>query len=165
MEQSWQEAEIYRVVVDAGLNGLTLDQITSGVQKAYFADGETRGVTAGTAKEEAVRRGLLGLIAKQAIVRDTAGRYLAPALQQDYLIQGLNFARAYELSERAFMLVMEYRGNYSAKELRDKLVSEGASSMDAWRAVMGNVFSNPPAFVPSNEKEKYGPDVKLKVLE
>ncbi|MEM0946887.1 MAG: hypothetical protein AAGK37_05745 [Pseudomonadota bacterium] len=165
VDRSWQETEIYRVVVGAGVHGISFDDIVSSVQSAFFSSGLASDVGTGAAQENAVRRGLIGLTEKAAIVRDTEGNYLVPAVARNYLTQDLQFSRRQELDERVFQLVLENPGRYSGNELRQKLEDEGATPREAWQVVGFFVFSTPPAFIPADFGAPYSPDVKLKVLE
>lgn len=165
VDQGWQETEIYRVVVDAGVDGIKFEKIVSEVQSAYFSSGSEQIISAGVAKQNSVRRGLIGLAAKNSIVRDTEGNYIVPAVARNYLTQDLLFSRRQQLDEKAFNLVMENPGRYDSHELRNKLVEDaGATPREAWQTNGTALFMQPPAFVPF-EDFQYRPESKLKVLE
>ena len=164
LDQGWQETEIYRVVVEAGVDGIKFENIVSEVQAAFFSHGSDQSVGTGVAKSNSVRRGLIGLAAKNSIVRDTEGNYIVPAVARNYLTQDLLFSRRQQFDELAFNFVIENPGRYDSMELRHKLVESGATPREAWQTIGTAVFMQPPAFVPV-EGFQYQPESKLKVLE
>jgi hypothetical protein len=164
VNQSWLDTEIYQVVADAGVAGLTREEIVARVQKSYFATGASAGVATDVGRDRAILRGIVELTAKSSLTLDTTGHYIVPTVPKNYLTQDLQFSRMEGFNEMASRLVSEHPGQYTGQELRRQLESQGATPREAWQVVGGSLFLQPPAFVPADDMP-YTTASKLKVLE
>ena len=164
INQGWQEAEIYRVLLEAGNNGLIFDEIVSKVKVDYFSTGLASGANVNVAQDDAVRRGLIGLAEKNSVVIDVTRKYFIPTVARGYISQDLEFAKMQGFFETIFNIVESDPGKFTSLDLRRKLVAAGATPREAWQAVESSLFMLPAALVPA-DGTYYRTDSKLKVVE
>ena len=172
VNKGWQEAEVYRVLLEAGVEGLSFDDLLREVQSSYFMTGADSGVDAATAKSDALRRGLVGLSEKNAVTLNNDGTFAVASVPKAYLQQDYLFATRENCAQLMFDLVYENPGRYSAVELKNERAKQGLAAFETHKVFVSYVFANPPVFIPFGDdpttsflEESYGPNVKLKVLE
>ena len=172
VNKGWQEAEIYRVLLETGVDGLSFEDLLREVQTSYFQTGAAAGVDAATAKSDALRRGLVGLSEKNAVTLNNDGTFAVASVPKAYLQQDYLFAVREKCAQKMFNLVFEHPGRYSAVELQDDCIKDGLAAFETHKVIAGYIFATPPVFIPFGDdpathflEEVYSPNVKLKVLQ